>query len=192
MKKSVKIIIIVAAVLICGIMLFPVKDLVADGATTYYGSILGIYNIKDYDPIYDETLPKYISFELFGKELFQIEKKNNIARTEVDLGESDALSWESLQSAASAVLAEIGSWDSVKKVYDVTYCGDEISADNLDYCKELGEKSYVQCAVFKSSFLTANSAESGGFNPNSRYDDWMWYLAKTENGEWELLTWGYA
>lgn len=112
--------------------------------------------------------------------------------TTVNLGKSDILSEESLQSAASVVLAEISGWDSVKKVYDVTYCGDEISADNLDYCIELGEKSYAQCAVFKSSFLTANSAGSGGFEPNSRYDDWMWYLAKTENGEWALLTWGYA
>lgn len=192
MKKAFKIIMMVVAMLVCVIMMFPVEEIVADGATTYYGSIFLIYRVKVVDPICDETLPKYISFELFGKELFQIEKKNNIARTEVDLGESDALSWESLQSAASVVLAEISGWDSVKHVYDVTYCGDEISADNLDYCIELGEKSYAQCAVFKSSFLTANSAESGGFEPNSRYDDWMWYLAKTENGEWELLTWGYA
>lgn len=192
MKKSVKIIIIIAVVLICGIMLFPVKHLVADGATTYYGSILGIYNIKDYDPIYDQTLPKYISFELFGKELFQIEKKNNIARTEVNLGESNALSRESLQSAANVILDEIGSWHSVKRVYDVTYCGDEMSADNLDYCIMLGEKNYAQCAVFKSDFLTGNSAESDGFNSNNDYTDWQWYLAKTENGEWELLTWGYA
>lgn len=124
--------------------------------------------------------------------LFLCINHNNTEHTTVNLGESDVLSEESLQSAANVILDEIGGWDSVKKVYDVTYCGDEISADNLDYCKELGEKSYVQCAVFKSSFLTANSARSGGLNPNDHYDDWMWYLAKTDDGEWELLTWGYA
>lgn len=192
MKKPVKIIMIVLAVLVCAVMLFPFKDIVADGATTYYGSIFGIYNIKDYDPIYDQSLPKYISFELFGKELFQIEKKNNVSHTDVRLGKSDVLSQDSLQSAANSILAEISSWDSVKRVYDVTYCGDKISADNLDYCIMLGEKNYTQCAVFTSSFFTANSMGSGGFNPNSRYDGWSWYLAKTADGDWELLTWGYA
>ena len=29
----------------------------------------------------------------------------------------------------------------------------------------------------------------GGFNSNFRYD-WSWYLARTENGEWVVLTWG--
>ena len=122
---------------------------------------------------------------------FSVRLSGNIKHTDVNLGNSDVLSEESLQSAANVILDEIGSWHGVKRVYDVTYCGDEKSADSLDYCIELGEKNYTECAVFKSDFLTANSVQSGGWNPNDVYTDWQWYLAKTENGEWELLTCGY-
>ena len=192
MKKAVKIIMIVVAVLVCGIMLFPFGEVVADGATTCYGSILSIYSVKVVDPIYDETIPTCVTFELFGKEIYKGEISNNISNTKVDLGNSDVYTQDSLQSAANVILDEIGSWDSVKKVYDVTYCGDEISVDNLDYCNMLGDKNYTQCVVFESSFKSANSRHSGGFNPDSKYTDWQWYLAKTDDGEWELLTWGYA
>ena len=191
MRKAVKIIMMVVAMLVCVIMLFPVGEVVADGATTYYGSIFLIYRVKVVDPISNEAIPARVTFELFGKEIYSREISNNISNTDVNLGNSDVLAEESLQSAANIILDEIGSWHSVKRVYDVTYCGDEKSADSLDYCIELGEKNYTECAVFKSNFLTANSVQSGGWNPNDVYTDWQWYLAKTENGEWELLTWGY-
>ncbi|MCM1284835.1 MAG: hypothetical protein NC213_00625 [Acetobacter sp.] len=29
-------------------------------------------------------------------------------------------------------------------------------------------------------------------NFDSNYDGWRWYLARTDNGKWELLMWGYA
>ena len=189
MKKYVKIIIsVVVVIMVSAVMLFPFRTVVADGETVSYGPLFPLYNVDVRDPIYDESVPTYVSFELFGKEIFGLEMKNNLSNTKINLGESNDYS---LQVAANIITEEIGGWESVKRVYDITYCGDELSADNLDYCKTLGEKNYIQCAVFSSSFLTAKSSESGGFNPNSRYDDWMWYLAKTDDGEWELLTWGY-
>lgn len=188
MKKSVKIIIAIVVVLVCAVMLFPFRTVVADGETVIYGPLFPLYNVNVRDPIYDESVPTYVSFELFGKELFGFEIKNSLSNTKINLGESNDYS---LQVAANIIAEEIGCWSGVKRVYDITYCGDELSADNLDYCKSLRERNYVRCAVFKSSFLTGKSLESGGFNPNSRYDDWMWYLAKTDDGEWELLTWGY-
>lgn len=192
MKKTVKIIMIVAAVLVCGIMLFPVADMpYDDGATTYYGSILSIYRVKVVNPIFDKTTPIHVTLELFGKEIYDYEIENNISNTKVNLGTSELYSEEELQLAADSILDEIGSWDSVKKVYDITYCGDEISVGNLDYCNMLDDKNYTQCVVFESSFKSADSRHSGGFNPDSKYTDWQWYLAKADDGEWNLLTWGY-
>ncbi len=151
MKKTVKIIMIVVIVLVCGILL-----------------------------------------STFGKEIYSCGFSNNISNTDVNLGNSNIYDESDLQSAANVILDEIGSWDSVKKVYDITYCGDELSVDNLDYCNMLGDMHYTQCVVFESSFKSADSRHSGGFNPNSQYTDWQWYLAKTDDGEWVLLTWGYA
>ncbi len=191
MKRSVKIIIAVAVILISVVMLFPFRTVVADGILVSYKPVLPVYSINVSDTKDKPNAPLYVSFKLFGKVVFGFEIKNRMTGADINLGESDIYSEEDLQSAADVIINEIGGWSSVKQVYDITYCGDELSEDNLDYCKMLGEKNYTQCAVFKSDFFTSNSRESGGFNPNSRYDDWMWYLAKTDDGEWELLTWGY-
>ncbi len=127
---------------------------------------------------------------LYGREVGIL--NNNIADTKVDLGTSEIYSEEDLQAAADVILNEIKTWDSVKEVYTVSYCGDEISSGNLDYCNILSDTEQIQCVVFESSFHTVKlSAESDGFNTDSRYDDWQWYLARTVDGEWKLLTWGY-
>ncbi len=118
---------------------------------------------------------------------------SNIANTKIDLGTSEIYSEEDLQAAADIILKEIGSWSSVKEVYTISYCGDESSSSQLEYCKSLSDDSqYTKCVVFESSFKTTGSAGSNGFNENSLYDGWQWYLAGTADGEWELLTWGYA
>ncbi|MCH5321799.1 MAG: hypothetical protein J1E36_08530 [Eubacterium sp.] len=96
-----------------------------------------------------------------------------------------------MEDAVNVVLNEIRTWESVKKVYCISYCGDEMATEELSYCNILNDKEYTQCVVFESSFETGNSAESDGFNSNFRYDGWQWYLARTENSDWELLTWGY-
>lgn len=118
--------------------------------------------------------------------------KRNIANTKVDLGTSEIYSQEDLQAASDVILKEIGSWSSVKEVYTVSYCGDESSEGDVDYARSLSDKDYIQCAVFESSFKTTSSAASDGFNENSMYDGWQWYLARTDGGQWELVTWGYA
>ncbi len=52
------------------------------------------------------------------------------------------------------IIKEIKTWESVEKVYTITYCSDERLSDELDYCRQLGNKKYIKCAVFDSSFIT--------------------------------------
>lgn len=117
---------------------------------------------------------------------------NNSENVKIDLGKSEIYSQEDLNSASEVVLKEIKGWNSVEEVYEISYCGDKDSASQLAYCKTLKDKDYTQCAVFVSSFKTTSSAGSDGFNPSSDYDGWRWYLARTDGGRWELLSWGYA
>lgn len=114
----------------------------------------------------------------------------NTENVKIDLGESEIYSQKDLNSTAEMILSEIGSWNSVKRVYTISYCGDDYSVNQLDYCNSLSDKNFTHCVVFESSFRTSSSSGSGGFNPNSCYE-WEWWLAKTDDGEWELLTWGY-
>lgn len=117
---------------------------------------------------------------------------NNTANVKIDLGKSDIYTQEDLEEAANIVLNEIKTWESVTVVYTISYCGDEASAKQLDYCNSLSDKGYVQCALFESSFKSAGEDKSGGFNPNDVYEGWQWYLARTDGGQWELIMWGYA
>ena len=48
----------------------------------------------------------------------------------------------------------------------------------------------TQCIAFKSSF---HSPINGGdaWNADEKYTNWGWFLARTDNGKWKLMTWGY-
>lgn len=119
--------------------------------------------------------------------------RGRVSDVKIDLGKSEIYSQEDLQDAVDVIISEIGGWSSVKEVYSVSYCGDESASSQLEYCKSLSEdREYTKCVVFESSFRTTDSAGSDGFNENSLYDGWKWYLAKTDGGQWELVTWGYA
>lgn len=117
--------------------------------------------------------------------------KSNIENVKINLGSSEAYSQEELQAAADVILEEISSWNSVKKVYAISYCCDESTPDNENYCRGFISTEYVHCVVFDSSFKTSGSALSEGFNPDSVYDGWHWIVVKDENNEWKLLDWGY-
>lgn len=53
---------------------------------------------------------------------------------------------------------------------------------------DLGDTLYDEYIVFRMQFRSPVFG-GGAWNANFRYD-WSWYLARTEGGEWDLLTWG--
>lgn len=130
-----------------------------------------------------------IAILLSGCAVFSNTNTNN---TKIDLGNSETYTDTELQAAADMIIAQIKSWNSVDEIRTVSYSGDIISAENLEYCNTLNNGVYDQCVVFESAFFTSGSADSAGFEPNSLYDGWMWYLARTDGGAWEVVTCGYA
>ena len=52
------------------------------------------------------------------------------------------------------------------------------------------EQTFTQCIVFSSDFHTSKK-DSEGFNSDYAYRDWKWFLARSDSGEWKLMTWGY-
>ena len=47
-----------------------------------------------------------------------------------------------------------------------------------------------ECIAFESSFHSPTTPQ-GGWDVDSEYTEWQWWLARPEGGEWKLLTWGY-
>ena len=49
---------------------------------------------------------------------------------------------------------------------------------------------FTQCIMFRSDFHSPKHG-GGAWNEDTEYTDWQWWLARSENGEWKLMTWGY-
>ncbi len=107
----------------------------------------------------------------------------------IDYGVSEKYSRKEMDAAVDLIEREFYSWKGCK-LYSIIYAGDEFCEKELDYVNSLAKDGvvYTECIVFYTNFKTSMFA-GGGFNPNFEYD-WSWYLARAEDGRWELLTWG--
>lgn len=109
----------------------------------------------------------------------------------IDCGESMLYTKEDRQSAAKLISNTVESFEGCK-LYAVKYEGDEVSKKNLEYCNSLAADgiTYSESIVF-TSYFRSPIFNAGAWNPNDLYS-WSWYLARTNDGEWEILTYGYA
>jgi len=80
-------------------------------------------------------------------------------------------------------------WQVKVENFEATYAGDETSASNLEYCQSLNAE-IQECAVFTSSFhIPEQDAEmAGAFEPNKDMEWYSWYLGRTTDWEWTVLT----
>lgn len=107
----------------------------------------------------------------------------------IDYGTSDVYSHQDMDEAIDIIKEEFYSWDGCK-LYSINYTDDNFCQRELEYCNTLAKEgvTYDECIVFRMQFRSPVFG-GGAWNANFRYD-WSWYLARTEGGEWELLTWG--
>ena len=137
------------------------------------------------DPeIAGEIMEKGITFEEY---LGEIPMEEDM----IDYGTSETYSKEDMDAAIALIRGEFDSWEGCE-LHAIRYASDECcSEDNLNWMNELGEdKGYTQCIEFLSDFHSPVEA-TGAWEPDQEYADWQWWLARTDGGEWELLTWGY-
>ena len=113
----------------------------------------------------------------------------NLKPATIDYGTSDVYSQADMDSAINQIKDTFSKWEGCK-LYSISYTDDGLCERELDYCNTLADDGvvYDQCIVFRTSFRSPIFG-GGAWNANFKYD-WSWYLARTNNGEWELLTWG--
>lgn len=115
-----------------------------------------------------------------------------VDNVEIDYGQSAIYSKEDMDAAIKLIKREFSTWNGCE-LHSIRYTSDECnSQENLDWMNSLGEGSgkYTQCIEFVSDFHSADSYDLG-FNPDEEYTGWGWWLARTDGGKWELMTWGY-
>ena len=111
---------------------------------------------------------------------------------EVDYGSSDLYSKEEMDAAITAIRAEFDTWEGCE-LHALRYAGDEsASQENLDWMNELRKdgEAFTQCIEFLSDFRTSGEAASD-LEADQEYQNWQWWLARSDGGDWQLMTWGY-
>ena len=115
----------------------------------------------------------------------------------IDYGESDLYTQEDMAAAVTLIQNEFAGWEGCE-LHSVTYAGDEcITDDNIKWMNELKEgqsvdgPEFTEVIEFLSDFHSPLEDASGTWNLDQEYTGWQWWLARSDGGEWQLLTWGY-
>ena len=88
---------------------------------------------------------------------------------------SDLYSQEEITDAINVVKQEMNmNWKGCD-LQEIYYAGDETSKDCLDWATR-----YV-----------GNDCEDGSLEPDSMYENWMWILVRSKDGQWKCVDWGY-
>ena len=115
----------------------------------------------------------------------------NETEVDIDHGTSEIYSQEDLEEAAIQIKCDFASWKDCE-LHSLTYAGDECcTEDTIAWLNSLNEGAgYTQAAEFLGSFHSP--AEDGPFawEPDTEYTDYQWWLARTEDGGWEIVTFG--
>ena len=110
---------------------------------------------------------------------------------DIDFGTSELYTQEELNEAMIQVKCQFAFFDGCE-LHSIRYAGDECSnEENLAWLNSLDEGAdYVQAAEFLTDFHSPVES-AGAWEPDEEYKDYQWWLARTEDGGWQLLTWGY-
>ena len=71
-------------------------------------------------------------------------------------------------------------------MYSISFAGDAFCERELDYADK--GTLHTECIAFRMRF---RSPVFGGDVWNQKFEyNWTWYLARTQNGDWNILTGG--
>lgn len=109
-----------------------------------------------------------------------------VSEPSIDYGESEIYSREELEDALSLIECDFAGWDGCE-LHSLRYAGDKNSRDGLEWVNALGDETeYVQAAEFLGDF---HSPKDGNiWDSDKEYRDYQWWLGKTKDGDWVLVT----
>ena len=139
--------------------------------------------------IFVSALSMMLVFLLFGCGNSAIDK------VQIDYGTSSIYTEEDMNAAIEVIKKQFSSFEDCE-LHSLSYSSDDDcnTTNNIAWMNDL-EKSndngqvFTQCIMFNSSFRSPKNG-GGAWEPNEEYT-WSWWLARSEDGEWKLMTWGY-
>ena len=126
-----------------------------------------------------------------GRTLEEFLAGQDAPEVEIDLSGSELYTEEELVDAMLAIKCKFAAWAGCE-LHAIRYAGDEAaSEENLAWLNSLEEGAqYAEAAEFLMDFHTAADAQ-GAWEPDQEYTDYQWWLARTAEGDWEIVSTGY-
>ena len=111
----------------------------------------------------------------------------------IDYGNSAIYTEEELKDAVIQIECKFAFWGDVD-LKSIKYASDEaVTDENLKWMNELApDAKYTQVAEFLMDFHTPADVGELTLNAESDYTDFQWWLARTADGGWEVVTFGYG
>lgn len=109
----------------------------------------------------------------------------------IDYGASKLYTKDELTEAMVQIKCEFASWADCE-LHSLRYAGDACnSEENVKWLNELDEgKNYTQVVEILSDFHSPVEPY-GAWETDQEYTDYQLWLARTADGGWQLLSWGY-
>lgn len=165
---------------------FILRYLDGDEHITGYGYEPWHIRYLDDAAIAKEITDKGITFEEY--------KAGKVApEVSYDYGDSKLYMRADLEEAAIQVKCEFAKFAGCE-LHSLRYAGDGCSTeDNLKWMNELDEgKNYTQVVEILTDFHSPVTEDKpSAWSLDTEYTDYQWWLARTDDGGWQLLTNGY-
>lgn len=111
----------------------------------------------------------------------------------IDYGSSEIYSKEDLEAAVIQIKCKFASLDGCE-LHSIRYAGDEAITD--ERLKQLNAQNpdgnYTQVAEFLMDFHTPENTGKTTFESDKEYTDYQWWLSRTEDNGWEIISFGYG
>lgn len=115
----------------------------------------------------------------------------------VDYGNSEIFTKRDMDAALDEIDAEFVKWPGGCVLNSESYSSDAEcnTQENIKWMNELAagkgiNESFTQCIMFKTNFHSPVNG-GGAWEPDKEYTDYQWWLARSDGGEWHLMTYGY-
>ena len=107
----------------------------------------------------------------------------------IDYGKSEIYTQEDLEEAAIQIKCQFASWEGCE-MHSLRYAGDECNTEeNIKWLNSLDEGAgYTEVCEFLCNFHSPEEA-SGAWEPDKEYEDYQFWLARTEDGGWQVVNW---
>ena len=111
---------------------------------------------------------------------------------QVDYGDSALFTQEELEEAVQAIQEKFAGFEGCE-LHSIRYAGDEaVNPEDLAWLNSLADGAeYTQAAEFLMDFHSPVEDGPFAWEPDAEYTDYQWWLARSEGGGWDVVSWGY-